>query len=63
LTSPSQNAPHLRQITSSSCQQMIDLAEAFFKQVNAAMADGFGVKDFESAKQVLRNATKPNHLR
>ncbi|CAB3388360.1 Hypothetical predicted protein [Cloeon dipterum] len=53
----------LRQITASSKQQMIDLANAFFKRIDAAMSDGFGVKDFQAAQKVLREATKPNHLR
>jgi len=42
---------------------MKDLAKEFFKQIDAAMADGFGVKDFESARNVLREATKSNHIR
>ncbi|XP_059486897.1 autophagy-related protein 2 homolog A [Neocloeon triangulifer] len=63
ITTPTAASPHLRQVTPTSQQQMVELANAFFKHIESAMPDGFGVKDFDNAKRIIRDATKPNHLR
>jgi hypothetical protein len=49
--------------TLASTQQMADASAIFFTSLGEFAITGFGVKDFERARQILRSACTKSHLR